>query len=1417
MSACALPAQCTRGEINGYHILHEYPADHKCTLNHCKLNNINQSLNSLHHPLLIVNIPTSLFITAKTLIDCGATTNFISKRYVYKHGIPTRKIKKTQIVKFANGTIETTNQIVTSLTMYINNQSIKENLIVFPLQSYDIILGMPFLIKYNPRIDWIDNTIEFPQNKIKSQINEVLETNVNTLEPAVEDVVVQQPSIAGENEKGLFANRAFKGPKKATKWHNKGKSGERIIEYTGKIIKYTNEEWMKLNKSYIDNKYVALLHKDTSSVTVIDATDSSNSSIARYCNRAIDSNKANAHLVKYRNKLYIYSIKPIEQGQEIIINYNRHHKVDGTQSQVTTIKEQREQRKNKKKERKVKKINEDEVITIDNIENERITYVEEHWKRRDINKLIKKGYQLNIIYIRPKGKADLLAQQTNIKTKSSVLRNYDELNSIAKSMINGDINKIENQEMKRLVEEFKDVFPEELPKGIPPERIIDHKINLEPNAKPPYKNYYRMSPKDNEEVKEHLTEMLNQGFIRESHSPYGAPVLFALKPGETKRRFCVDYRDLNKITIKDRYPIPRTEDLIEQLNGAKYFTKIDLRSGYFQVRIAEGDISKTAFVTRYGQFEFLVMPFGLTSAPATFVTIMNNIFKHYTDKFVVIYLDDILIYSKTKEEHIQHVRLVLERLRENKLYAKEKKCEFMQTSVKFVGFIVSDKGLEVDSVKVEAVKDWPTPRSIKEVRSFLGFVSYYRKFIENHSAIVAPISDLTKTKDKTSNKFTWTLEAQTAFEKMKQALMSAPILILPDPSKPYVINTDASGFAIGACIMQDHGKGLQPIAYMSKKLLPAEKNYPVHEKELLAIIVALKHWRHLVHGCECTVRVITDHKSITHLQTQPKLSERQVRWMEFIQEFGNQLKIEHQQGKTNIVADALSRRADHEEENEKLPLEIYNISVISSNIINLIKENYEKDNMTREMIKQGRRQLRNRSDNSVTVKDGIIYYNKTRLYVPKVESLITNIITNHHDNKTSGHFGNMKTIDLIERNYYWPNLRQDVKLYIKTCLTCQQIKPSNKKKQGLLQPLPIPQKKWHSVSMDFIVQLPKSKNGFDAIMVVCDRLSKGAVFTPMYTTNTAPEVAKLYFENVCRRYGFPKSIVSDRDSKFTSNFWKSLWSLFDTRLDMSTAFHPQTDGQTERTNRTLEQILRAFTNEEQDNWDILLPYIEISFNNSIQTSTGYSPFYVNHGQHMLLPNALIEEVEIENNNQTVEEMVTKMQSTLMKAQVNIKKAQERQKHYADLNRREEEYEIGDKVLLSTTDLTYTTGQKKLLNKQIGPYRIIDKINAVAYKLDLPPRLSRIHPVFHISKLLPYYSSDQFPSRPAQQDRPPPVMQIDGEDAYEVEYIVDKRKKRNKIEYLVKWKNYPSHENSWQPEQNLKQAREAIEEYEDSLL
>ena len=366
----------------------------------------------------------------------------------------------------------------------------------------------------------------------------------------------------------------------------------------------------------------------------------------------------------------------------------------------------------------------------------------------------------------------------------------------------------------------------------------------------------------------------------------------------------VDYRLLNAITIKNRYAIPRIDELLDRLHGSKYFTKIDLTSGFHQIRISEPDIHKTAFRTRYGHFEFLVMPFGLTNAPATFQALMQQILQPFVDKFALVYIDDILIYSKSKAEHLQHIHQVLEKLREHKLFAKLSKCDFLTKRVEYLGHIVTPDGIQVDPHKIQSIKDWPVPKDAHDIRSFLGICGYYRRFVEHFSKIAKPITDLLH-KD---TKFLWSRDCQAAYEELKTKLMTAPILKTYDPDLPIRLMTDASDFAIGAVLEQEHEpKKWFPIAYESRKLQPAEVNYAVHEKEMLAIVHAIKLWRHYLEGRR--FEVITDHQSLTYFKKQPSLSKRQARWNELLQ--SQDYDIIYRPGKMNQAADALSRRTDY--------------------------------------------------------------------------------------------------------------------------------------------------------------------------------------------------------------------------------------------------------------------------------------------------------------------------------------------------------------------------------------------------------------------------------------------------------------------------------------------------------------------------
>ncbi|GJT43704.1 putative reverse transcriptase domain-containing protein [Tanacetum coccineum] len=441
-----------------------------------------------------------------------------------------------------------------------------------------------------------------------------------------------------------------------------------------------------------------------------------------------------------------------------------------------------------------------------------------------------------------------------------------------------------------IVQDFPEVFPEDLP-GLPPTRQVEFQIDLVPGAAPIARAPYRLAPSEMKELSEQLKELSDKGFIRPSSSPWGAPVLF-VKKKDGSFRMCIDYRELNKLTVKNRYPLPRIDDLFDQLQGSSVYSKIDLRSGYHQLRVREEDIPKTAFRTRYGHYEFQVMPFGLTNAPAVFMDLMNRVCKPHLDKFVIVFIDDILIYSKSKQEHEKHLKIILDLLKKEELYAKFSKCEFWIPKVQFLGHVIDSEGIHVDPAKIESIKDWASPKSPTEIRQFLGLAGYYRRFIEGFSKIAKPMTKLTQKKVK----FEWGDKQEAAFQLLKQKLCSAPILALPEGSEDFIAYCDASKKGLGAVLMQRE----KVISYASRQLKIHEKNYTTHDLELGAVVFALKIWRHYLYGTKCTV--YTDHKSLQHILDQKELNMRQRRWLELLSDYD--CDIRYHPGKANVVADA---------------------------------------------------------------------------------------------------------------------------------------------------------------------------------------------------------------------------------------------------------------------------------------------------------------------------------------------------------------------------------------------------------------------------------------------------------------------------------------------------------------------------------
>jgi hypothetical protein len=572
-------------------------------------------------------------------------------------------------------------------------------------------------------------------------------------------------------------------------------------------------------------------------------------------------------------------------------------------------------------------------------------------------------------------------------------------------------------------------------------------------------------------------------------------------------------------------------------------------------------------------------------------------------------------------------------------------------------------------------------------------------------------------------------------------------------------------------------------------MAPAERNYPVHEQELLAVMHALREWRHYLHGTK--FKVVTDHRSLQYLQTQPHLSTRQVRWSEFLQQFD--YEISYRPGKENILADALSRRPDH-----KLTAVRESIPIVDHTILDEIKRCYQTDPVTRNILQHGHQKF--------AVKDGLIY-NQKRIWVPHDNSLRTRLLTEQHDTPTSGHLGEYKTLERLQRHFYWPDMRRMIRHYVRTCVSCQQSKATNQLPAGLLQSLEIPAQQWECVTQDLITGLPTTKRGNDTIVVWVDKLTKMMHATAASTAEggtKAPSMARLFFDNVVRLHGVPKKIVSDRDKRFDSNFWRCLWQMLGTKLAMSTAYHPQTDGQTERMNRTLEDILRHYVGFHHDDWDDHLTAAEIAINNSVAQSTGFSPYFLNYGRHPLFP---MTSILPSTPNETVAQTIRHMHDNIELAKDSIAQSQSRQQQFANLRRRDVVFQVGEEVYLSTRNLPLREGVVKFTGKYTGPFKIIKVITPVAYKLAIPQdwKDNRLHDVFHISLLKRHIEASEFESRP-NDSHPEPLIDPPPEGEYYPERILRQRLSINHpestYEYLVKWNDCDDSENTWEPIQSF---------------
>ena len=765
--------------------------------------------------------------------------------------------------------------------------------------------------------------------------------------------------------------------------------------------------------------------------------------------------------------------------------------------------------------------------------------------------------------------------------------------------------------------------------------IIRHKINTR-DAHPIKQPLRRLPVHMNDEADKQIDEMLKKDVIQPSSSPWASGIVMVTKKDGSKR-FCVDFRKLNDITVKDAYPLPRIDASLDQLAGAKWFSCLDLNSGYWQVEVDENDRTKTAFVSRKGLYEFKVMPFGLCNAPATFERLMETVLAGLNWKICLIYLDDIIVTGKNFEDMIKNLDEVLSKLREAGLKLKARKCQLFAKQVEFLGHIISDKGIQTDPKKTQVVQNWPQPKTVHDVRSFLGLCSYYRRFIPQFAMVAKPLHKLTER----NQKFVWTDECSKAFDTLKNRMVTSPILAYPDFSKPFILDTDASDQAIGAVLSQKIDGKEHVIAYGSRTLTKSEKRYCVTRKELLSLVNFVKYFRHYLYGKAFTVR--TDHGSLRWLMKFKNPEGQLARWLEVLSTY--EMKIEHRPGRLHGNADSLSRIPCRQcgmntvdDYSNSVPV-VHQLSSSDENHalrnIGSLQEECSDIMQVKSWILEGERPDRVRIANGsyflkslwsqwprLKLENGIVV---RRWDVFRTDMVIWQaiiplkhrraVLRYAHDIKASGHLGIKKTYSKIQQRYYWPGCHNDVKVYVAGCEKCCKRKNPIPSKHAPMQVVRsgLPMER---IAVDIAGEFPVTERGNKYILVIQDYFTKWVECFPMPDMRSST-VAKIMVDEVISRFGIPHTIHSDQGRQFESNLFRYMCRLLQIEKTRTTAYHPQSDGMVERFNRTLASMVSMFVNDNHSDWDELLPYLSMAYRATEHETTGMSPNLLMLGRELL--------------------------------------------------------------------------------------------------------------------------------------------------------------------------------------------------------
>ena len=876
------------------------------------------------------------------------------------------------------------------------------------------------------------------------------------------------------------------------------------------------------------------------------------------------------------------------------------------------------------------------------------------------------------------------------------------------------LNPSQRDQLTRLIVTFSDVFALDASE-LGTTTFVTHTIHTGDHT-PMRQPVRRMPFALRAEVDKMVGDMLDQGVIQPSSSPWASPVVLVRKK-DGGMRFCVDYRKLNHVTKLDEFPLPRIDDTLDLLAGARYFTTLDLASGYWQVAMDPSSQEKTAFTTYSGLYEFCKMPFGLVNAPATFQRLMERVLAGLARGGCHVYLDDVLVFGKTMEEHNQNLTEVLGRIRGAGLRLKPRKCNFAQESVEYLGHVVSAQGIQTDLRKLAAVNQYTVPTDVKSLRSFLGLASYYRRFVPRFSQVAAPLHALTRKEIP----YFWTPECQQVFEKLKELLTSAPLLKYPDFSKPFVLETDASGVGLGAVLAQRQEDGtVQPIAYASRSLQKHERNYGITELEGLGVVWAAKHFRPYLYGHECTV--YTDHEALKSLLNTPQPSGKLARWGLALQELN--LTILHRSGKHNTNADALSRSplpssgADESTggvvaalagggKEGAPPADDRDLSLLQRADPELAPViTYLETGRLPEEEKPARQIAL--TSMQYTLEDDVLYRvedDGTLRIIPPTDWR-ERLFMEAHGGKFGAHLSDAKVFSQLRRHYWWGRMRQDITQWTRGCIVCA-TRSVGRAVRAPLTPIPVAGP-FDQIGVD-IIQFPKTSRGNQYAVVFMDYLTKWPeVFA--VPDQSAATVARLLVEELVSRHGVPSEVLSDRGRAFLSSLMQEVELLLGFRKTNTTAYHPQTDGLVERFNCTLTAMLAKTVEKRGVEWDTKLPYVLFAYRACQQSSTRESPFYLLYGRDPRLPTPNVLTPKVTRATADLNEygvgLHARMSEAWELAQSQITRAQKSQKNAYDRSTKKSPFRAGERVFLYKP-AERTGGRRKFARPFHGPYRLVE--------------------------------------------------------------------------------------------------------------